>query len=86
MGHNYDRLCTLEKESPWNLTKWDRDKLKTIKLTLKFKLQNYETFKNGRIKDGKQEYKLFKFCLDNGILIKGQVDKLNTSRLSVCLY
>jgi hypothetical protein len=86
MGYTYDRLCRFEKESPWELSKWERDNLKIIKLTLKFKLQDYETFKNGRIKDGKQEYKLFKFCLDNGILIKGQVDKLNTVKTKGDLY
>jgi len=43
---------------------------------------SFETFSDGKLIIEKQEFKLFKFLKKHGLLTKGEIDKINTLRVS----
>jgi len=53
---------------------------KSAKKVEEYDLSNYNTYRLGKVKKGKQEFKLFKFLLQNEFLSKENIEKITTIR------
>lgn len=69
-----------------NPDEYEKKLFKQLEVAEEFDVLNYEIFCSGKLTVGKDERKLFRFCLQNELLTRAQVDRLNVLKTKGGLY